>query len=498
MASAPRPAPLADAARVLQQIRWVSRLSVALSSAARVEDVLSVLAAGIISPTGLGYSRAIAFEADASRKSLRGLFSLALESLEDVERLREELLAEQAYLESRGDPMPASGPDPDTGDASDQYRTLRLSSQWVTVFQELGGDGQLSSAVRGLEVSLADPALKGSALSRAFHHPDPRAVSLKAERPRIPRELAPLLGEEFALLPLHTKKGLRGLLVVDRRLTGEPIGTDDIEFLDWFATQGALAVQNADLIADLERAYAELKNVDAMKSNFLATVSHELRTPLTAITGFVDLMLGGKAGETTELQHNLLRRVAKNAGHLANIVNDLIDIAEIQADEIEEVHLEDVDPLDVLMGTLPRLEYRRRDRSVTVEPVLHGLTPRVRADRHALERVFFRLIDNAIKFSPEHDRVLVDFLPLEDNRLAISIVDQGVGIPEDKLQRIFDEFYQVDNSSTRSFEGLGLGLAIVRLIVARLQGSITVKSKVGEGSTFTVTLPCAREQPSAP
>lgn len=485
----------ADPARLLHQIRWVTRLSVALTSAPRVDDVLSVLASGLISPAGLGYSRVVAFEANPRTRTLHGRFLLEVASREEMEDLREEMAHELAYLERRIEDFQ---PDPDTGEAVDQYRTLRLSSQWVTVYQRLGADGELSQRVARMEVHLADAAARSSSIGRAFSRSEPLAVRLGEEAGAIPAELADLLHEEVALVPLHTKKGLRGLIIADRRVTGEPIVEDDIESLDWFATQGALAIQNAELIHELEQAYDELKAVDSMKSNFLATVSHELRTPLTAISGFVELILNRKAGEVSKLQQDLLSRVAKNAGHLGAIVNDLIDIAELEAGDLSDVEPEPVDALEALFATIPKLEQRRRARAVRIEPIVPEVLPRVSADPRCLERVLFHLIDNAVKFSPDSDQVEVVFRPAGESHLEIDIVDHGVGIPADKLQKIFDQFYQVDSSSTRNFEGLGLGLSVSQMLVRKMGATIKVRSVVGEGSTFTIRLRLCEDEGPAP
>jgi len=475
---------------LLNQIRWITRLSVALSSSVRPEDVYSVLLSGLISPLGLGYSSALLFDVDPRRQVIHGKYALGMASREEMEDLRQELEGETEFLERRRTELEEGGLQ--DSQAAEDYRTLELSAHWVTVFQRLGPENPFTDRLEKFERPLGDlksPAREAGIFGRALSLLRPTLIRKADVRAEIPPEVGALIEDEFALVPIRTNLGLRGVVLVDRRITQEPITQDDLEALDWFATQGGLALQNAELIADLETAYRELKDVELMKSNFLSIISHELRTPLTAITGFVELVLNGRVGDINETQKNLLGRVAKNTGHLNNMVNDLIEITEIEAEGMREVSLEAVDPLQTLFNTLPKLEYRRRDKHVQVEPVLDVTPPQILCDERALERIYFHLLDNAVKFSHEQEVVQVEFRLDGDDRLAIAIRDHGVGIPDDKLKRIFDQFYQIDNSMTRAYEGLGLGLAVTRLLVKCVKGSIAVESEVGKGSCFTVTFP---------
>jgi signal transduction histidine kinase len=490
-------APASRIESLVKQVRLVTRVSVELSSVADIDDVHSVLISGLISPLGLGYSRALLFEVAPGGRELVGKFAIGFRSLEEREELRRELEAEAAFIEKRRTALHARIGEARTGDdqrASDELRTLELGSQWVTVFQRLGTDSHESAMIERLHYVFEDldtpsPLFPLFVMARTLL--GPRLFNLAREPFRVPAELADILPNEFALVPLRTKNGLRALIFLDKHLTGEPLTDDDAETLDWFATQGALALQNAELISDLEKAYGELKAVDQLKSNFLSIISHELRTPLTAIGGFVDLIVNGKVGPVSETHRSLLTRVAKNTGHLSNMVNDLIEIAEIKAEGISDVALIAVDPLETLFSTLPKLEYRRRDKHVQIEPIFHGTIPSILCDSRALERIYFHLLDNAVKFSPADATVVIEFERRSDQTVAIAIRDKGEGIPPDKLQKIFDEFYQVDNSLTRAHEGLGLGLAVTRILVQATRGEIKVSSEIGAGSCFTLIYPIA-------
>jgi len=477
---------------LVSQLRCVTRISLALSSAVSVEDVYSVLLSGLISPLGLGYSQAIVFENTAGHCHFVGRYCVALESQGEAEELRADLEAEVNFLTRRKEELLQRGLQDES--AVEELRMLELGSQWVTVFQRLATDSPRSRTVSALVYSENHPQCDphGRGLFRqAMLALSPQVIRKRDEEIALPEDLSPLLADEFAMIPLRTNKGLRALILLDRRLTGEAIINPDLEQLDWFATQGALALQNAELINDLEHAYQELKAVDQLKSNFLSTISHELRTPLTAITGFVDLIRKERVGEVNDGQRDLLERVARNTGHLNNIVTDLIEVAEIEAEGMSDLRIEAVDPLHVLFATFPRLDNRRRDQRVSIEPVMTDSIPAIQCDQRALERIYFHLLDNAMKFSPPDGVVQVEF-QRAGTRLRISIHDKGVGIPPDKLQRIFDQFYQVDSSLTRGHEGLGLGLAVTRMLVQATHGDIEVESSPGKGSTFTLSYPLSR------
>lgn len=476
---------------LLNQIRWITRLSVALSSSLEEEDVYSVLISGMLSPLGLGYSNALAFHCDGEQERVFGKFCVGIATQEEARELQEELESESEFLERRSKELRESA---DTNEsAAEELRTLEMSSHWVTVFQRLGTENAITERLQSFSAPLKATGSDGGAFfRRALSVGKPELILRREVEGELPAAVADLFAEEFALVPLKTSAGLQGVLILDRRLDNAPITDQDLEALDWFATQGALAMQNAQLIADLETAYQELKAVESMKSNFLSTISHELRTPLTAITGFVDLVLKGKVGDINDTQRNLLGRVAKNTGHLNNMVNDLIEVAEIEAEGMRDIFLEPVDPLQALFSVLPKLDYRRRDKRVDVEPVFDLDPPRIICDPRALERILFHLLDNAVKFSPSDDCVQVEFREVEGGRkLAIGIRDRGVGIAEDKLKRIFDQFYQIDNSMTRAHEGMGLGLSVTKMLVSCTRGQIDVESRENHGSCFTVTYPTA-------
>jgi PAS domain S-box-containing protein len=241
------------------------------------------------------------------------------------------------------------------------------------------------------------------------------------------------------------------------------------------------------LEADQARLLRESEEANQAKAEFLATMSHELRTPLNAISGYTELLQMGLRGPVTPAQVTDLDRIKRNQGHLLGIINDILQFAKLESGRLEMR----VDPfpveaaLDVaeeLIG--PQLEARKisytylgGDKSVMV----HG-------DRDRCQQIVLNLLSNAMKFTPDGGTIAVGWR-VEGDRVLIDVVDTGIGIAADQLQRIFDPFVQVQSGTTRTSEGVGLGLAISRDMARQMGGEVSVKSELGKGSTFTVSLP---------
>jgi PAS domain S-box-containing protein len=241
-----------------------------------------------------------------------------------------------------------------------------------------------------------------------------------------------------------------------------------------------LEVEQARLLKDSEEA-------NRAKSEFLATMSHELRTPLNAISGYTELLKMGVRGPVTAAQIADLDRINRSQAHLLGIINDILQFAKLEVGQLK-MSLEDFS-VDTALGVTqelvaPLLEgkklsytYQQGDKSVTV-----------RADRDRFQQIVLNLLSNAIKFTPQQGKITVGW-HLNDDNVVIEVADTGIGIDASQLDRIFDPFIQVQSGTTRTSEGVGLGLAISRDLARQMAGDITVKSKSGSGSTFSLVLP---------
>ena len=252
-------------------------------------------------------------------------------------------------------------------------------------------------------------------------------------------------------------------------------------------------------ITQLEKANQELKRVDEMKSEFVSVASHELRTPLATIKNAIQLLLRGKAGGINEIQENFLTMAEKNINRLTNILNNLLDLSKIESGKIG-MNLEELDPGVSVGFVLSSFKPQADGKSIHLGNEIAKDLPLIYADREKVEQILTNLIGNAVKFTPEGGEVTVS-ARLSDrvkNAVELSVHDTGIGIPEDQLEKIFQKFHQVEGSLHHSATGTGLGLAITKGLVETQQGQIWVESEVGNGSTFTFTLPLSRGEKREP
>jgi signal transduction histidine kinase len=248
-----------------------------------------------------------------------------------------------------------------------------------------------------------------------------------------------------------------------------------------------------DYAYELERANEELRKIDDIKSEFVSVASHELRTPLAAIKNAVQLILNGKTGEINENQAKFLSMAERNINRLTNILNSLLDLSRIESGKMD-IKFEELDIRVPIEFVVSSFKPQADGKSIQVRTEMPPRLPSVYGDREKVEQILTNLLGNAVKFTPEGGEVIVSaqLLHAQERRLAISVTDTGIGIPEDQLERIFEKFHQVEGSLHRSVSGTGLGLAITKGLVEANYGTIRVESKVGKGSTFTFTLPISK------
>ncbi|MEO5817836.1 MAG: ATP-binding protein [Gemmatimonadaceae bacterium] len=252
-----------------------------------------------------------------------------------------------------------------------------------------------------------------------------------------------------------------------------------------------LQVLNEELMErgeELERSRNAAEDANKAKSQFLATMSHELRTPLNAIGGYVQLVELGIHGPVTDAQLETLARVMRSQRHLLRLINDLLNLARIEAGRVE-YRIVPVSAAHLVAGVLPMIEPQMAAATLTLTVTIPAALF-VRADREKAEQILINLLTNALKFTPPGGRVTVDAAPDESGVWAnIRVADTGIGIKKEKLQSIFEPFVQLQERQT---EGSGLGLAISRDLAVGMGGDLHVASEQGRGSIFTLQLASAR------
>ncbi|MHB8835662.1 MAG: response regulator [Candidatus Methylomirabilia bacterium] len=249
------------------------------------------------------------------------------------------------------------------------------------------------------------------------------------------------------------------------------------------------ATEKAAMVRDLRRVNEELAKTNRAKSTFLSMVSHELRTPLSVVRGYLSLILEGKIGPEPEPILDALRVADKRARHLQHLIEELLDLSRIESGRLA-LHKE---PIAVGKHVHEVVEMFRSDqdrKKLSIDVEIPDALPEALADHDKVHQIFTNFLSNAVKFTGEGGRIVVSG-HVAGSMLEFTVADTGIGIPADKLALIFDKFYQVDSSDKRMYPGTGLGLAIVKMIVTALGGTVLVESRVGEGSTFTFTLPLA-------
>lgn len=394
--------------------------------------------------------------------------SLELDTLIEgvLHGLRELVQADRTYYVSV---------DPDT-------RTWQTTHECVAegIEPDLGLSGTFDDVPNELETLLAD---------------QPFAVSDIATDPRVEvtRELYRSLGmQSMLLMPVLVGGRLRGALGFDFCREKHVWLPDEIRLLEGVTQQLELALENARLFEEarlradeLAAALARLEQMDRLKDQFLQNVSHELRSPLALIRGYAEMLDAGELGELRPEQQQPVTVIARRARMLSDLVGDITLILEA---EVNPPCPEAV-PLDELTrAAVEDFQVIARQSDLEILADIPADLPPASGSPIHFRRVLDNLLGNAVKFTPPGGVITVQ-VRQEGERIVLEVSDTGIGIPADQLDRIFERFYQVDGSIRRRYGGAGLGLALVKEIAEAFGGQVQVRSEVGKGSTFTVTLP---------
>ena len=269
-----------------------------------------------------------------------------------------------------------------------------------------------------------------------------------------------------------------------------PFTDREVELAETFASQAGIAIENVRLFNEIQRKSQELEVASRHKSEFLANMSHELRTPLNAIIGFSEVLEQRMFGELNERQAEYTRDIATSGRHLLTLVNEILDLAKIEAGRME-LEVSAFAPAETIRGALGFVRERAAGHRITLDVDLPEDLGTVVADERKIRQVLLNLLSNAVKFTPDGGRVTLRARH-RNGELEVAVQDTGIGIFPDDLSRVFEEFQQVGLASERSREGTGLGLTLAKRFVELHGGRIWVESAVGAGTTFTFTIPMDR------
>jgi signal transduction histidine kinase/CheY-like chemotaxis protein len=298
-------------------------------------------------------------------------------------------------------------------------------------------------------------------------------------------------------VPLLREDQIIGSLSLLRKTPGE-FSPEVVELLKTFATQSALAIQNARLFREIEAKSRELEVASRHKSEFLANMSHELRTPLNAIIGYSEMVQEEAEGLGAEGLVPDLKKINSAGKHLLELINSVLDLSKIEAGKME-LYLETFSVADMVRDIAGVVQPLAAKRSNRLEVRCDEGAGTMRADVTKVRQALFNLLSNACKFT---ERGTVSLTVGRDSTsagewLAFEVKDTGIGITPEQMTRLFHEFSQADAEVTRRYGGTGLGLALSRRLCRMMGGDISLESEAGRGSTFTIRLPASVAEPSA-
>ncbi|PTL35299.1 hypothetical protein CLG94_10350 [Candidatus Methylomirabilis limnetica] len=379
-----------------------------------------------------------------------------------------------------------------------------------------------SSAPGTVQVPISDEV---PTLARAYRD---RVEIVIEERHEVPPELRvqpphdkvpALRSRSFVVLPLISRRRSVGVLAADNAVSRKPIAPQ-LDLLRIFASQAAVAIENAQLFQEVEETNRQLARASRHKSEFLANMSHELRTPLNAILGFTELIIDEIYGKVPDELREPIEDIHTNGRHLLRLINDVLDLSKIEAGHMQlnlgEYSVQSF--IDSVISATRSLAVEKRLELIS--RVEEGL-PAAVSDSKRIIQILMNLVGNAIKFTPSGGSVIVTAKRVSSSEfrvsslepetrnpkpetskipdfLEVSVADTGIGIPTEELKSIFGEFSQVDSSITREYGGSGLGLSIAKRLVEMHGGSIWAESQVGKGSIFYFRIPLRTQWDDSP
>jgi signal transduction histidine kinase len=288
-------------------------------------------------------------------------------------------------------------------------------------------------------------------------------------------------------LPLRVKEELLGVLLLVTREKHE-FTDEEVQSLKMLAGQAAIAVHNSRLYKMVKEQAKGLEKANKMTADFSAMIGHDLRSPLTNIIGVADMLEHELVGPVTDEQKYWLKKIGMTGHNLVNIVNDFLDVSKLESGLIN-LRKEDFQIGDLILEVLQNYQVAARKENIELTHSIDPKIPMIRADRRRIEQVLDNLLSNAIKFTANEGRIKVIGALGDSGKLNIQVKDSGVGIPAVELDQLFQKYRQTTNIKSAKEKGTGLGLVICKMIVDAHNGQITVESKEGKGTTFSILLP---------
>jgi signal transduction histidine kinase len=317
--------------------------------------------------------------------------------------------------------------------------------------------------------------------------------------------------EHFIIAPVLTQTGSIGFVFVGNRYNSPAVTQGDEELITILAGQIGQSIENAQLFEKVFRSSQELElkvadrtkqlagalqkvnDISKKKSEFISAVSHELRTPLTSIKGYAAILIAGKIGDVPSAVKERLAKINSHSDNLVGLINNLLDIARIESGR-QEMKYAVYKIKNIVDNVVDLLSPQMTAKGVKLQMRLSGQTEEIYVDASHAERVLINLLSNAVKFTSPNGTITVEVASAPVNGFAVfSVSDTGIGIPASEIQKLFSEFYRVDNEINQNVKGTGLGLVLAKNIVQAHHGKMWVQSQERVGTTFFFTLPTSQK-----
>lgn len=321
--------------------------------------------------------------------------------------------------------------------------------------------------------------------------------------------------EHFILAPITTQNGAIGFVLAGNRYNAPAVTQGDEEIIGILAGQIGQSIENAHLFEKVFRSSQELElkvkdrtkqlagaleqveEINRKKSEFISAVSHELRTPLTSIKGYAAILIAGKIGQIPDAVKERLAKINTHSDNLVSLINNLLDIARIESGRVELKFLA-YSAKQMIDNVADLLAPQLKDKDLKLNITIPENIKDIYIDISHAERIFINLLNNAVKFTPAGGMITIAASPiLENGFVTFHVMDTGIGIPPEDLNKLFNEFFRIDNEINQNVKGTGLGLTLAKNIVEAHRGKISVKSQLGSGTTFSFTLPSSAESYAA-
>jgi signal transduction histidine kinase len=300
--------------------------------------------------------------------------------------------------------------------------------------------------------------------------------------------------KDMMISPMHADDDVNGLILVfNKQGQSETFRGDDLRLFETLANHASIAIQNARLIAQLEDSLVHLTQMNSLKDDFVASVSHELRTPLTSIQGYVKTLLREDTSFSAAEQRSFLETVDRQSGRLHRLIEDLLAVSRIES-RTDATHYSMASVRQVVLDVVD--EVRDKVSADQVKIDFDGDLP-AETDAGKVHQILANLVDNALKYGGQGKPIVIRGRP-DGEGVSVAVIDQGPGVPAELQDMVFDRFYQIDQSATRSVGGAGLGLYICRRMAEAVGGRVWLEKTGPDGSTFTLWVPVSPNQGIAP